>query len=184
VYAARDAGRTTDLSDVDMVGEKIQDVTMNLEYTFPYNDTDTLPQPMEKMGLQGLSYPKYDLSLCTYCSMLTGVVLTAIAFAWKGEPWNDVEVLTGKTMKPTPGRKNTILLGKCMYEANKHHPDINHMIAVKTCPPSPEAVVKALHQAGIAVNPAVFEHMDKGPALFMKRYEGKPEFDESFFQLV
>ncbi len=138
---------------------------------------------MEKMGIKGLSYPKYDLSLCTYCSMLTGAVLTAIAYAWKGEPWDDVEILTGKTMKPTPGRKHTILLGKCMYEANKNHPDIKNMIAVKTCPPSPDAVVKALHQAGIEVNPAIFGHMDKGPAMYMKRYEGKPEFDESLFRI-
>jgi uncharacterized protein (DUF362 family) len=183
VYAAQDAGRTTDLSDVEIVGEPIQDVTMSLEYSFPYNDSNTLPAPMDKMGMKGLSYPKYDLSLCTYCSLLTGVVLTAVAYAWKGEPWNDVEVLTGKMMKATPGRKHTILLGKCMYEAHKNHPDIENMIAVKTCPPSPEAVVKALHQAGIEVNPAVFEHMDKGPALFMKRYEDKPEFDESFFRV-
>ncbi len=105
----------------------------------------------------------------------------SIAYAWKGEPWDDVEVLTGKTMKPTPGCKHTILLGKCLYEANKNHPDIKNMIAIKSCPPNIDAVVKALHQAGVEVNPAVFENMDKGPALFMKKYEGKPEFDESLF---
>ncbi len=107
----------------------------------------------------------------------------SIAYAWKGEPWDDVEVLTGKTMKPTPGCKHTILLGKCLYEANKNHPDIKNMIAIKSCPPNIDAVVKALHQAGVEVNPAVFENMDKGPAFFMKKYEGKPEFDESFFRV-
>ncbi|HMK34123.1 MAG TPA: DUF362 domain-containing protein [Desulfomonilaceae bacterium] len=183
VHAARDAGRTMDLSDLEIVGEQIQNVAMNLQFDFTYNETNTLPVAMEKMGIQGLSYPKYDLSLCTYCSVLTGLVLASIAFAWKGEPWKDVEVLTGKNMKPTPGRKNTILLGKCMYEANKKNPDIQNMIAVKSCPPSPEAVVKALHQAGIDVNSAIFEHMDKGPAMYMQRYEGKPEFDESLFRI-
>lgn len=183
VHAANEAGRTSDLSDLHVVGEKIQDIAMNLQYSFAYNETGTLPTPMEKMGIKGLSYPKYDLSLCTYCSVLTGVILTAIAFAWKGEPWDHVEVLTGKMMKPKPGHKHTILLGKCMYEANKDNPDIQNLIAVKTCPPSPEAVVKALHQAGIEVNPAIFEHMDKGPALYMQRYEGKPEFDESLFRI-
>jgi uncharacterized protein (DUF362 family) len=183
VYAANDAGRTSDLSDVEVVGEKIEDVAMNLQYSFAYNETGALPVPMEKMGIKGLSYPKYDLSLCTYCSVLTGVILTAIAFAWKGEPWDEVEVLTGKMMRPTPGHKHTILLGKCMCEANKNHPDIQDLIAVKTCPPSPAKVVAALHQAGIEVNPAIFEHMDKGPAMYMQRYEGKPEFDESFFRI-
>jgi len=38
-------------------------------------------------------------------------------------------------MKPTPGKKKTILIGKCIYQANKDNPDIQEMIAVKGCPP-------------------------------------------------
>jgi len=183
VHAARDMHRSLDLSDVEIVGEKIEDVAMSLEHTFAYNETGTLPAPMVKMGIKGLLYPKFDLSLCTYCSGLTGVVLTAIAHAWKGEPWDDVEILTGKMMKPTPGRKHTILLGKCMFEANKDNPNIKNMIAVKTCPPAPDAVIKALHQAGVEVDPTILKSRDKVVASHMKRYEGKPEFDESFFRI-
>jgi uncharacterized protein (DUF362 family) len=183
VHAARQAGRSCDLNDVDIVGERIDDVTMSLGYTFDYNDAGTLPLPLEKMGIKGLAYPKYDLSMCTYCSMLTGTILTAVAYAWKGQPWDDVEILTGKKMKPTPGRKHTILLGKCMYAANKDNPDITDMIAVKTCPPSIDGVVKALHQAGIEVSPALFEQLDKGPAAYMKKYAGKPEFDDALFRV-
>jgi len=183
VYAAKDRGRTLDLSDLEIVGEKIEDVAMSLEYTFTYDETGSLPAPMAKMGIKGLAYPKYDLSLCTYCSGLTGVVLTAIAHAWKGKPWDDVEILTGKVMKPTPGRKHTILLGKCMYEANKDNPDIKNMIAVKTCPPAPDAVVKALHKAGVDVDPAILMGRDKIVGSYIKRYEGKPEFDESLFTI-
>ncbi len=183
VHAAHDRGRSSDLSDVEVVGEKIEDVSLKLQYAFAYNEAGTLPAPMEKMGIKGLSYPKYDLSMCTYCSIITGVTLTAIAFAWKGEPWDDVEVLTGKMMEPTPGRKKTILLGRCMYEANKKHTDIKNMITVKTCPPSPPAIVKALHQAGIEVNPEIFEHIDAAPGFFMRKYEGRPEFDEAFFRV-
>ncbi len=182
-YAAKDRGRTLDLSDLEIVGEKIENVAMKLEHTFAYTENGSLPAPMAKLGIKGLSYPKYDSSLCTYCSGITGVVLTAIAHAWKGQPWDDVEILSGKIMKPTPGRKNTILLGKCMYEANKHHPDIKNMIAVKTCPPAPEAVVKALHQAGIEVNPEILKGREKTVGSYMKRYEGKPEFDESLFRI-
>jgi hypothetical protein len=182
-YAARDMGRTLDLSDLEIVGESIENVAMNLEHTFAYSENGTLPAPMEKLGIKGLAYPKYDLSLCTYCSGITGSVLTAIAHAWKGQPWDDVEILSGKIMKPTPGRKNTILLGKCMYEANKNNPDIKNMIAVKTCPPAPDAVVKALHEAGIEVNPELLKGRDKTVGSYMKRYEGKPEFDESLFRI-
>jgi uncharacterized protein (DUF362 family) len=183
VYAAQERKRTQDLSDLEVVGEKLPDVSMRLEYSFGYNQTDTLPLPMEKMGIKGLAYPKYDLTLCTYCSALTGIILTSIAFAWKGEPWDDVEVLTGKVMKPTPGRKKTILIGKCLYSANKNDPRIKEMISVKTCPPSPKAIVEALHQAGIEVNPAIFEHLEAAPGFFMGKYEGKPDFDESLFRI-
>ena len=184
IHAAKDRGRPLDFSDLEVVGESIDDVASSHEYDFPYEDNDTLRRSLAKRGIKGLSYPKYDLTMCTYCSGLNGVMLFAIAQAWKGEPWDKVEVLTGKVMKPTPGKKKTILIGKCMYEANKDNPDMEEMIAVKGCPPSPKSLVKAYHQAGIEVNPAIFEHADMAPGLFMGKYEGRPEFDETFFRVT
>ena len=183
VHAAQHRNRPIDLSDVEVVGETIESVATPHEWSFPYTEDNSLPLPMAKRGIKGVSYRKYDLSLCTYCSGMTGVVLSSIAFAWKGEPWDDVEVLTGKSMTPTPGKKKTILLGKCMYQANKDHPDINEMIAVKGCPPKPDSIVKALHQAGIEVDPSIYENIDKLPGFFLKRYKDKPEFEEAFFQI-
>ena len=122
--------------------------------------------------------------MCTYCSGTNGMVLTAIRSAWKGEPWDKgVDVLTGKQMKPTPGMNKTILVGKCMFEANKDNPDIKEMIAIKGCPPQPKSIVKALQQAGIDVDPTIFDNTELGPGLFLGRYEGKPEFEEAFFQI-
>jgi Ni,Fe-hydrogenase III small subunit len=184
VHAARHRQRPMDFSDIEVVGKDMQTVSSYHEYDFPYNEKGTLPRIMEKMGIKGLSYPKYDLSMCTYCSALNWIILTAIAQAWKAEPWNDVEILTGKIRKPTTGMKKTILMGKCMYEANRNHPDIQDMIPVKGCPPSPKAVINALHQVGIGVNPYFLEHVDKTPAFFMRKFEGKPEFDESFFAVA
>jgi len=68
--AAQHKNRPTDLSDVDVVGEKIEDVASFHEYDFPYsdNETGTMPIPLAKQGIQGLYYQKYDLSMCTYCS--------------------------------------------------------------------------------------------------------------------
>ena len=184
VYAAQDFGRPFDLSDVEVVGEKVEAVASRHEYAFPYTDDGKLPKPLEKLGVKGLSYPRYDDTICTYCSGFTTVILRAIANAWKGEPWNDVEILTGKIMKPTPGKKKTILIGKCMCQANKNNTDIKEMIAVKGCPPDLKETMKALHQAGIEVSPASFEYMDMDAGFFMKRYEAKPEFEESFFRVV
>ena len=184
VYAAQDFWRPIDLLDVEVVGEKIEAVASRHEYAFPYTEDGSLPKPLEKIGIKGLSYPKYDHTICTYCSCLNTVILVAIVNAWRGEPWNEIEILTGKMMKPTPGKKKTILIGKCMYQLNKDNPDIKEMIAVKGCPPDLKGALKALQQAGIDVSPTFFENMDMAAGSFMKRYEGKPEFDESFFKIL
>ena len=183
-HAARNHGRPTDLSDITVVGEPIASVARFHAFDFDYTqdpDGNWLPASLIKQGIRGISYPKYDLSMCTYCSGVNGVVLSAIRYAWKGEPFDDVEVLTGKAMAPTPGRKKTILLGKCMYQAHKDNADIREMIAVKGCPPKPDDILKALHRAGIAADPALFANIDQLPGFFMARYQGKPEFDEAFF---
>ena len=137
----------------------------------------------EKRGIQGLSYPKYDSTHCTYCSWVNGPVLFAIAKAWIGQRWDDVEVLTGKLMKPKPGMKKTILLGKCMYSAHKNNPNINEGIPVKGCPPKPESIVRAFRKAGIELDEKLFNELDRYPGIFSRRYEGKSEFDESLFEI-
>jgi len=183
VHTARHRNRPCDLSDVEVVGEKIEAVASRHEYAFPYNEDDSLPLPMAKMGIKGLSYKKYDLTLCTYCSHINGIALASIALAWKGQSWEDVEILTGKSMHPTPGKKKTILFGKCMYQLHKDNPDINEMIAIKSCPPQPKSIVKALHRAGIEVDPSIIENSELAPGFFMKRYEGKPQYEEAHFSV-
>jgi len=184
VHAARYRGRPGDLSDVEIVGETIESVAKPHEAEFAYTEDGTLPLPLAKQGIKGLSYRKYDLSMCTYCSGINGAVLQAIARAWKGEAWDDVQVLTGKMMKPTAGKKTTVLLGKCMANLHKDNPDIRKMVAIKGCPPAPKQIVKAFHEAGIELDPAFFENLDKAPAYFMKRYEGKPEYDPALFAVA
>jgi hypothetical protein len=112
VHAAARHGRALDLSDLEVRGESIDAVASPHQYDHPHNKDKTLPLPMEKMGIQGLSYYKYDLSLCTYCSGLTPTILYAIARAWQGKPWDDVEVLSGKVMVPKGDKKKSILFGK------------------------------------------------------------------------
>lgn len=184
-HAAHNRQRPVDLSDIDIRGERIEGLTKYHEYDFQYADSEgaTLPLPLAKRGLKGIFYRKYDLSMCTYCSGVNGVMLAAIRYAWKGEPWQDIEVLTGKSMQPTAGMKKTILLGKCMYQAHKDNPKIQEMIAVKGCPPAPDAMLKALHKAGIDADPGLFESIEQLPGLFMSRYQDRPEFDESFFRV-
>ncbi len=185
VHAARNRKRPYDLCDIEVRGETIESLNQFHEYDFQYSETDDaiLPVPLAKQGLKGVFYRKYDLSMCTYCSAVNGVMMAAIRHAWEGEAWDKVEILTGKSMQPTPGMKKTILLGKCMYRAHKDHPKIREMIAVKGCPPTPKSMLAALHRAGIAADPGLFEKIEQLPGFFMSRYKDRPEFDESFFQV-
>ncbi|MFH1058218.1 MAG: DUF362 domain-containing protein [Pseudomonadota bacterium] len=181
--AAARQGRATDLADVEVAGERIEDHARYHAWTFPYNEEGTLPLPMAKKGMSGLAYYKYDTSLCTYCSGVNGAVIASIAMAWNGQPWDDVEVLTGKMMQPRPARK-TVLLGKCMYQGHKDNPAIQEMIAVKGCPPQPEQIVAALHQAGVMIEPGLINNLERLPGMFLKRYQDKPEFDPSLFSVA
>jgi uncharacterized protein (DUF362 family) len=181
--AAGNHGRPLDLSDVEVLGQRIEEVAREHAWYFPYSEDNSLPLPMAKMGIRGLSYKKYDDTLCTYCSNINRVVLAAIAHAWKGCHWDEIEVLTGKTMVPTPGMNKTILLGKCIYQANKDNPDIKEMLAIKGCPPKWEQIVSALRQAGIEVDSNIFESIDALPGMYMKRYQDKPEFDSDLFKV-
>ncbi len=185
VWAAKNRNRPLDLSDVKIVGEKIEDVVSFHGYDFEYvsNEKGEMPRPLAKDGIEGLFYRKFDETMCTYCTRLNGVTLAAIRAAWKGVPWNNIEVLNGKAMRPSPGMSVTILLGQCMYRLNKDHPNINKMIAVRGCPPNPQEVVKALHEAGIEVDPTPFSQMETLPGYLMARYQDRPEFDESFFRI-
>jgi hypothetical protein len=110
VHAAKNRNRPFDFSDIEVVGEKIEAVAAFHRYDFPYSQGEEgiMPLPMAKQGIKGLYYHKFDLSMCTYCSGINGLILTAIRSAWKGEPFDDVEVLTGKMMNPhRAGRKQS-----------------------------------------------------------------------------
>ena len=80
--------------------------------------------------------------------------------------------------------KKTILFGKCMYQLHKDNPDIQEMIPIKGCPPHPKSIVEAFHKAGIEMDPSIIENAEIAPAFFMRRYEGKPDFEESHFTVT
>jgi uncharacterized protein (DUF362 family) len=183
--AAANHGRPADLSDIDVKGMPVEEVATPHDHDFPYtvDDERSVPTPLAKDGIKGVYYRKYDLSMCTYCSGINGIILTAIRYAWKGEPWDKVEVLTGKSIEPTPGMNKTILLGKCIIKANKDNPDIREAIPIRGCPPNMGDIVKALHKAGIEANPEMFQNLDKLPGFLLQRYADKPEFDPAFHRV-
>ncbi|MDW7729219.1 MAG: DUF362 domain-containing protein [Bacillota bacterium] len=186
VYAAKRAGRPLDLSDIKISGENVNEVSAYHEYDFEYDQNleGEMPRALARQGITGLYYRKFDDTMCTYCSGLNGLILTAIRQAWQGEAWDKVEVLTGKKMEPSPGMQATLLIGQCIYNKNRDHPAIQKMFAAKGCPPDPKDIVAALKQAGIEADEALFEQVDQLPGFFMSRYEGNPDFEEEFFRVT
>lgn len=174
--------RALDLSDIELLGEDVEKYRRSYKYDFEYTEDGSMPKPFKKLGIKGLSYPKYDSTLCTYCSGLNGAILTAIAMAWKGEPWDDVEILTGKVKEPS-GKKTTIFLGQCMYKKHKDIKTIENPIFVKGCPPNVEEIIDALKKAKIDIDPNILRNFESLPGFLMQRYKGKEEFDESFYKI-
>ena len=186
VQAAKDRDRPMDLSDVEIVGEKIDELASHHEWDFIYNDTGDLPLPFMRIGVKGLKYHKYDSTLCTYCSGINGTLLMIIKGAWqarKGKPFDNVEFLNGKLMEPTPGMNKTILIGQCQYNKNKDHLNIKEMIPIRGCPPSTDDVMTAFSKIGIELPSTMFQNISKGAGFLLAKYKGRPEFEESFFQI-
>ncbi|TFG19420.1 MAG: DUF362 domain-containing protein [Promethearchaeota archaeon] len=184
IQAAKDRNRPTDLSDVEVIGEKIENMASHHEWDFKYNDAGDLPLPFQRAGIKGIKYHKYDSTMCTYCSGVNGLILIAIKMAYrKSKPFDKVEVLSGKVMRPTPGNNKTILFGQCQYNLNKDHPEIKELISIPGCPPAKEDIRDALEKIGLKVPKSFWENLDKAPGWLMQKYKGKPEFEESFFQV-
>jgi hypothetical protein len=180
VLAAKDKGRPIDLSDVEVASEEIEKTAIPHEFAYPFDEDKKLPPALADLGVKGITAGNVDLTLCTYCAGLYPSLLNYLAMSWRGEPWDDVEILAGKEQKPTPGRKKTVLFGKCIYQANKDNPDIQKMIAIKDCPPSYGSVRKAFAKAGIELTPL---YGDIGTSLdfMMGMYKDQPDFDETFY---
>jgi uncharacterized protein (DUF362 family) len=181
--AAADAGLSTDLSGISMMGESIDDVAAFHKYTFPYNADNTLPLGMEKMGIKGLKFHKFDATLCTYCSPLIGMLLTIISMSYKGKPFDSVEFLTGKRMRPSADMKKSILVGQCMCARNKDHDGPREIVRIKGCPPDPVQAASALQSIGIDVDPSVLTNFEMAGAFMMERYKDRPEFDDSYYSI-
>ncbi len=167
---------------VELVGEPLKNMVRPHKWAFPYNKDDTLPLNLERIGVKGFFLPRYDHSICTYCSELMGPIQMTIGKTWDGKAFDDVEVLTGKIHRPTPGMKHTILLGQCQVKLNKENKYIKNRILVPGCPPKIDKLISGLKESGIEADPTVFKNLDMTPGLFMKRYKGKTEFSQKFYR--
>jgi uncharacterized protein (DUF362 family) len=179
----RERGIEPSVSSVELAGEPLENVASPHAWDFPYNPENTLPANMIKLGVQGLSFPKYDHSMCTYCSAIVGMLQFALGSAYKGTPFDNVQVLTGKMMMPDPYMHHTLLMGKCQVNLNRKNPDIKDPILVPGCPPDLGKLVEGVKKAGIDVDENLFKAFDMAPAMFMAKYHGRTEFTQDFYRV-
>jgi len=181
--AGRQQNRPPDTSWIEIMGEPLTGTIRYHPWEYPYGENDTLPLSFMKKKIEGISYPKYDQSLCTYCFLLDGFVQAAIREAWKGRPFDRIEILTGKIRRPSPGYRKTVLFGQCMCRLNRGHPNIVTEVPIPGCPPTLNRIIQGLAQAGIEIKGGVLEGLEKGPGPSFSRYQDRPEFSENFFRL-
>lgn len=178
-YAERH-NRSLHQDQFHILGTPIHDLQRPLKWDHPWRKDNTGPRIWDRIGIKGVSIPKYDKTLCTGCSAFYSPILIMISMAYSGEPFPDVEILSGKSMRPSGQAQKSILFGNCMIKENRQNPDIKEAVFVKGCPPSLESVQKALKHCGINASLTIYEEYRRS---LVERYKGREEFDEGFFYL-
>ena len=140
LYAERH-NRSLDLSSLTLVGLNPDEFTKPLKYDFSWREDNTGPKGWDRLGISGISIPKYDQTLCTGSAGRYNPLLMLITSAFKGKPFEGIEVLTGKKRKPSPGFSRTLLFGNCMIRKNRKDPNIKEAIYMKGCPPSMKEIM-------------------------------------------
>ncbi|OPX40212.1 MAG: hypothetical protein B1H11_00720 [Desulfobacteraceae bacterium 4484_190.1] len=184
--AASYKNRPADLSDVKVKGNvDIMTALKPHKWEFEQNEKGDMPLWMERAGIKGITLPKQDLTICTYCAFFINHVFMGILMAKnKDRSFDDIEILDGKIQEPTPGHKHTLLVGQCQVNLNKDNPVINHCVTIPGCPASKKNFLKAFEELNIELPDNFLEWMEKSPELVhMKKYEGNPDFDPTFYTI-
>ena len=179
---ARSKNRPADLSDINVTG-KVDVETATTPHMWAFPSYELL---FELMGIRGVTMPvpDGDKTSCTYCSHLVPCIPMGIIQSKNmDKKFDDIEILHGKIVEPTPGHKHTLLFGQCQIKKNGKNPLINHGVAVKGCPPSKKGFIEAFDELGIELPDNPMEWIEKVPEFFMGQYVGKPKFEEAFFKI-
>jgi len=147
-YAKRHS-YSIDIADYEVRGEKIADHQKFVDYDWEWTENDTGPAGFKKRGITGLAVRKYDSSLCTGCSAKYNPLLILLSSAYRGKPFPNVEVVTGKKQLAKTGFDYSVLFGKCACHINKDNAAIKKPIPIWGCPPDMEKFVEVLAEEGI-----------------------------------
>lgn len=147
-YAKRH-GLSLELSDYEITGESVTDHQEFVNYDWEWSEDDTGPAGFKKNGITGLAVRKYDSSLCTGCSVQYNPMLILLSSAFKGKPFPNIELVSGKRQLASSGFDMSVLFGKCSCHLNKENANIKKAIPLWGCPPNLEKFVEVLAEEGI-----------------------------------
>ncbi|MFO7785778.1 MAG: DUF362 domain-containing protein [Thermodesulfobacteriota bacterium] len=177
---AEKQGRSPYMEESSLTGDAVATVRRPLKWDNTWRADDTGPRAWDRLGIQGVRFPKYDSTLCTGCSGLYSPMLVAVMAAYKGQPFDEIEILTGKAAEPSGRANRTLLVGNCMIKANRRSPAIREAVLAAGCPPRLDALMDAMKSCGIEAGEKALMSFLQGLA---GRYEGKDEFDKGFFRV-
>ena len=175
---ARKHNLPLDGSNIEICGEKISDHAMKLKWDWGWLEDNSGPTAFGRMGIQGVYYPKYDDTICSGCAFLNNMVLILLLGAYTGEPFDNIEFLTGKVARSKGGYKKTFLFGNCIIRENRDNELINEAVPIKGCPPRAETIINVLNEHGI--NADLNSYLVYRSSL-AARYEDQPQFKEEHF---
>ncbi|NLC77299.1 MAG: DUF362 domain-containing protein [Clostridia bacterium] len=152
VYYARRHRYSLDLADYELRGEDPYRHRAYVDYDWEWTEDNTGPKGFARQGITGLAIRKYDSSLCTGCSVQYNPMLILMSSAFKGKPFPNVEIVTGKGQLASPGFDYSVLFGKCACHLNKDNPNIKNAVKIWGCPPDMERFVAKMAEIGIECN--------------------------------
>jgi uncharacterized protein (DUF362 family) len=185
--AAENRGRPSDLSDINVLGNTaLEAVSRPHQWELAWSQTGDMPNLLALAGVRGITWRKIDSTICTHCAeFLPRYIGAGIIIAKnRDKPFDDIEILSGKTHDPEGGHKHTLLVGQCQVKRNGSNPLINNCVRIGGCPPDDDDFYKAYRELGIDLPDNFLELVQKIPEIFyLPKYAGKPEFKEEFFRI-
>ncbi len=170
-----------DGSNLEICGENLSSLVMPLKWDWGWLEDNSGPTAFGRMGISGIHYPKYDHTICSGCSFLNNMILILLIGAYTGEPFDNIEFLTGKVARSAGGFKKTFLFGNCIIRANRDNPAITEAVEIKGCPPRAEDIVRILNEHGIKAD---FNTYIQYRTSLAARYHDRPEFREDHFSVA
>ncbi|MEW5935086.1 MAG: DUF362 domain-containing protein [Bacillota bacterium] len=177
-FFARRHGRRPHLDAIEIRGEDLATHRFRVEYDWEWTEDDTGPAGFRERGITGIAVRKYDDTLCTGCSTLFNPMLIMLMAAYRGQPFPDVEVVSGKRQLAQPGFARTVLFGRCSCRLNRDNPHIRKAIPLPGCPPDLGQFVTLMREQGIACDPREYVRYRH---YLLNRYRAHDGFDHRLY---